>query len=149
MPRRKVYMIVTNDEYETPIACDVVGAKTVSDFLGISYSKFYNNMINDNWKYLEYKAIDLGYVDEQEEFEPNILNISKEEAERNVINRKRAKHEFCKANEKKKRKALYKKDREKILEEKKEYYQNHREERCKYASEYYQLKKMGLKGKIV
>jgi len=34
----KVYMIVTNDEYETPVKCDIIGAKDVADYMGISLS---------------------------------------------------------------------------------------------------------------
>ena len=34
----KVYMIVTNDEYEMPVKCDIIGAKAVSEYMGISLS---------------------------------------------------------------------------------------------------------------
>ena len=31
-----IYNIVTNDEYEIPIACDIEGARAAADFLGMS-----------------------------------------------------------------------------------------------------------------
>lgn len=34
----KVYMIVTNDEYETVVKSDVIGAKAVAEYMGISES---------------------------------------------------------------------------------------------------------------
>lgn len=34
----KVYMIVTNDKYETPVKSDVIGAKAVAEYMGISES---------------------------------------------------------------------------------------------------------------
>lgn len=149
MAKRKVYMIVTNDEYETPVACDILGTKVVASYLGLSYSRFYYNITHDEWKFCDYKAIDLGFEDEQEDFIPNKISFTAEEAERIRNSRKEKKHAFCKERYKEKKKKAYKDNRESILEEKKQYYLEHKEERCKYSSEYWKLKKMGLKGKIV
>ena len=142
-------MIVTNDKYETPVLCDVVGSEKVAAFLGLSYSRFYHNITKDEWKFCKYKAIDLGYEDEQEDFIPNEIHFSEEEAQKIKNERKAKKHAYCYDRYRQKCRENYKKDREKVLEEKKQYYQDHKEERCKYASEYYQLKKLGLKGRLV
>ena len=36
MPTVNLYNIVTNDEYEIPVACDLVGARAVGEYLGIN-----------------------------------------------------------------------------------------------------------------
>lgn len=61
----KVYMIVTNDEYETPVKCDIIGAKAVSEYMGISLT-YLRRMICGSvpWsKKQKYKAIVVGEAD--------------------------------------------------------------------------------------
>lgn len=53
----KVYMIVTNDEYETPVKLDVIGVKKVAEFIGVSENKARLMLCGANkWK-TEYKAV--------------------------------------------------------------------------------------------
>lgn len=58
----KLYMIVTNDEYELPVKCDVVGAKAVADYMGISITYLRRMMCGSApWsKKMEYKAVPIG-----------------------------------------------------------------------------------------
>lgn len=58
----KVYMIVTNDEYETPVKCDIIGAKAVAEYMGISLSYLYCMVVGSKpWSIkLKYKAICIG-----------------------------------------------------------------------------------------
>jgi hypothetical protein len=36
MPKVNIYNIVTNDDLELPVACDLIGARAVGDFLGMT-----------------------------------------------------------------------------------------------------------------
>lgn len=58
----KLYMIVTNDEYELPVKCDVVGAKAVADYMRISISYLRRMMCGSApWsKKMSYKAVPTG-----------------------------------------------------------------------------------------
>ena len=120
-------MIVTNDEYETPIICDVVGKQAVADFIGVTLTTFYRCLKADKWQG-EYKAIDLGYEDEQDEFEPNTSVVAYSESERKI--------ELAKKRETKKRKNK-EKWREIGKEKSRQFYEEHREERLQYMREYY------------
>lgn len=54
----KVYMIVTNDQYETPIAFDLVGAKQAAAYLGVSVNRFRKNLCTGIWNHKQkYKAV--------------------------------------------------------------------------------------------
>lgn len=54
----KTYMIVTNDEYETPVKMDVVGAKAVAVFLGLSLVRVQHCLSSGKWsKKAKYKAV--------------------------------------------------------------------------------------------
>lgn len=60
-----LYNIVTNDEYELPIACDIEGAKAVGEFLGVSDAYVNKHVSLDKWpEKMKYKAvvIDFKYV---------------------------------------------------------------------------------------
>lgn len=52
----KVYMIVTNDEMETPVK-EVVGGKAVSEFLNIRKELFYKYMVIGFPRKYKYKVI--------------------------------------------------------------------------------------------
>lgn len=60
MGKIKDYTIVTNDEYELPVA-SVHGAKQVADFLGITVNRVRKNLHYGRWNHKgAYKA----YVEE-------------------------------------------------------------------------------------
>lgn len=61
MPEIKLYMIVTNDEYETPVATDLKGAKAVADYLELSVNRVRKNICTGRWcKKAKYKAVVCG-----------------------------------------------------------------------------------------
>lgn len=138
MGKRKVYMIVTNDDYETPIACDIVGAQACADYLGITIKMLWLRFKSDKWDG-EYKAIDLGYETEIDEFEPNmnVTAISKEEREERVAQRKQRKHELSVLNEREKQNERYRNNRTRNIDRSKAYYQRHKEERKTYQRNRY------------
>lgn len=54
----KTYMIVTNDEYELPVKRDLVGAKAVADYLGLSVNRVRKNLCTGVWNHKQkYKAV--------------------------------------------------------------------------------------------
>lgn len=66
MASNKVYMIVTNDEYETPVYTDVVGAEKVAEILGMKKQAVRRNLCYDKWSHLsKFKAV----VDETGSYE--------------------------------------------------------------------------------
>ena len=61
----KIYNIVTNDEYEFPVVCDVEGAKAVGELLGKTDTYVNKRVCTGRWpKKMRYKAvvIDRRYV---------------------------------------------------------------------------------------
>lgn len=58
----KRYMIVTNDDAETTVAIDLVGAKSVADYLGMTVQSVRHRLMRDSWKG-RYKAIETGTVE--------------------------------------------------------------------------------------
>ena len=63
MGQIKMYTIVTNDEYELPVAIDIKGAKSVADYLGISIQSLRHRIMRDRWSG-KYKAVVSGVVPE-------------------------------------------------------------------------------------
>lgn len=54
----KAYMIVTNDEYEFPVAHDLFGAKAAAEYLGIEVSTLRKFLAGRPWsKKLKYKVV--------------------------------------------------------------------------------------------
>lgn len=54
------YLIVTNDEYELPVA-ELIGIRACCEFTGLSETTVYKHMSDDQWsKYCKYKVILLG-----------------------------------------------------------------------------------------
>lgn len=54
----KAYMIVTNDEYEFPVAHDLFGAKAAAEYLGMAVSTFRQCICLNTWsKKAKYKAV--------------------------------------------------------------------------------------------
>lgn len=61
MPEKKLYMIVTNDKYEIPVQFDLVGAKAVAEYIGITVQSVRDRIHKNNWgKKLKYKAVECG-----------------------------------------------------------------------------------------
>ena len=57
---RKRYMIVTNDEYELPVAIDVPGSKGVAEFMNLHPSSVRRNLCTKKWDPRKpYKAIEM------------------------------------------------------------------------------------------
>ncbi len=55
----KIYMIVTNDEFEIPVKTDVIGAKAVAEFMGIESVSYLRQMMcgRKSWGKRAYKAL--------------------------------------------------------------------------------------------
>lgn len=54
----KAYMIVTNDEYEFPVAYDLFGAKAAAEYLGIAVRTFRKCICLNTWSQkAKYKAV--------------------------------------------------------------------------------------------
>ena len=131
MPKVNLYNIVTNDEFEFPIACDVKGKQAVADFLGIKLTQFYRNIKSDKWKG-KYKAVHVGYLTKSDQINTNTMILPLSAEERLIA-----------ANERQyKRKAI---ERQKKIIESREYYQKNREKLLKKAHEKYFRKKEGEK----
>lgn len=62
MPVVKIYDIVTNDLLELPVAYNLRGAKSVSEFIGISEQAVRKKLFKGNWGKSKYKAIEAGSV---------------------------------------------------------------------------------------
>ena len=105
----KIYMIVTNDEHEYPVKLDVIGKKACCDFIGVSLKTFWKNTKSGLWSG-KYKAIELGYANEFEEYKPE-----------SRIERSRR---------------LYRENTDEYRERSRKYYYNHREERLEYGRKY-------------
>lgn len=55
----KTYMIVTNDEYETPVKMDLVGTKAVAEYLGLSLTRVQHNLSSGSWGHIaKIKAVE-------------------------------------------------------------------------------------------
>ena len=59
MPTTKIYDIVTNDEYELPLAYGIIGGQAAADFLGVSITTLWRSSKEQKW-HGKYKAIDAG-----------------------------------------------------------------------------------------
>lgn len=93
----KVYMIVTNDEYETPVKCDIIGAKVVADYMGISPT-YLRRMICGSvpWsKKQKYKAIVIGEADLLKKNKPFYNKIYSMTHDRSEYYRARYKAKKC------------------------------------------------------
>lgn len=62
MPVIKIYDIVTNDLLELPVAFNLIGAKAVGEFIGISEQAVRTKLFKGNWGKCKYKAIEAGSV---------------------------------------------------------------------------------------
>ena len=65
----KIYTIVTNDEFETPLKHDVVGAKGVAEYLGKSVSCVRKNLMSNHWSHLDKKKAIFDELATKEYFE--------------------------------------------------------------------------------
>ena len=55
MPTVNLYNIVTNDEYEIPLLCDIVGAKAVAEKLGMTENSIWRCCNTGHWSHLRKK----------------------------------------------------------------------------------------------
>lgn len=135
MGKQKVFMIVTNDKYETPVAMDILGRQAVADFFGITLDMLWRAIKNDKWKG-EYKAVDLGFSNEIEDFEPNkdITPLTKEERAKKVAENKQKKHELSIERMKASKSDYYRLNRRREIERNKKNYRRKKEERWKERS---------------
>lgn len=62
MPVVKIYDIVTNDLLELPVAFNLIGAKAVGEFIGISEQAVRTKLFKSNWGKSKYKAIEAGSI---------------------------------------------------------------------------------------
>lgn len=65
----KQYMIVTNDEYEVPVASGIAGARAAAEYLEMTMQNFRRCLSSGRWsRYRRYKAVvdELGTVEMQE-----------------------------------------------------------------------------------
>ena len=65
MPKKNVYIIVTNDKYEIPIKMDCIGVKEAASYIGISENYARKMMCGYNPWTTRYKIIQFG------EYKPN------------------------------------------------------------------------------
>ena len=64
MPTVNLYNIVTNDEYEIPVACDLVGARAVGEYLGMNEAYVRRCLCTGKWSHLrDQKAVQIGVVE--------------------------------------------------------------------------------------
>lgn len=134
----KVYMIVTNDEYEEIVASDIVGQQAAADYVGCTISYMWRHIKSGKWTG-KYKIIDMGFICEQEEdFVPNenVKPLAEEErkirnAERKMIERAERKQRRMAEN-----RQYYWNNRETMLERIKQRYKVKREAICAYGKKY-------------
>ena len=55
MPVIKIYNIVTNDKYEMPIKCDLVGTREVAEYLGMRENYISRCICTGKWSHLRKK----------------------------------------------------------------------------------------------
>lgn len=61
MPIVKLYNIVTNDQYEIPIKCDIIGARAVGEYLGMKENYVSRCICTGRWSHLrKEKAVIVG-----------------------------------------------------------------------------------------
>ena len=70
MPTTHLYMIVTNDEYEFPLKCDIVGAKAASEYLGIKVNYLNKCICLNKWSHMsKKKAVIIGTKEDLDEID--------------------------------------------------------------------------------
>jgi len=144
MPITKLYSIVTNDEYEFPVVCDISGRQATADYLGIPLTTFARHIKDGKWKG-NFKAVEVGEVSDLGEFEPNNLIKPLSDDERKL----KYKELKTKRDSERKRKnaeymrEYYKINKQKVLRFMKEYYQKNSEKLCQYGKEYRKQIKRG------
>lgn len=138
MPITKLYSIVTNDEYEFPVVCDIAGKQAAADYLGISITTFFRNIKSGKWKG-NHKAIEVGQLsDLGNEFQPNdlIKPLDKKQKEEKQKKLKQDREKLAKEKEKEYNRKYYEKNGNRVLEIMKEYYKQNSERICEYGKRY-------------
>lgn len=91
---KKIYMVVTNDQYELPVSGELVGAKSVADFIGLTVGTIRTNLSRDKWRG-KYKAVIVGEVEFNQKEYMKQYNITHDRSEY-FQDRWRNKHGFKK-----------------------------------------------------
>ena len=61
MPKINIYNIVTNDELELPVACDLIGARAAGEYLGLKEEYVWKCTCTGKWSHLRNtKAVVVG-----------------------------------------------------------------------------------------
>lgn len=70
MPTVKLYNIVTNDKYEIPLMCDLIGARAVGEYLGMQEGYVRKCLCTGKWSHLrKKKAIVVGVKEDLEGYD--------------------------------------------------------------------------------
>lgn len=68
MPTVNLYNIVTNDAYEIPLACDLVGTKAAAEYLGMRENYVSRCICTGKWSHLrKQKAVIVGTKNDLED----------------------------------------------------------------------------------
>lgn len=131
---RKVYMIVTNDEYEQPVEMDIVGKQACCDYLGITPKILWLRLKSDKW-FGRFKAVELGYENEFDDLTPNenAKILSDEERKAKIEHEKRIKSEKLSNERRIKSRTYYLEHIDERRESSRRYYAEHREQCCEYG----------------
>lgn len=137
MPVTKLYSIVTNDEYEFPVVCDIVGQQATADYLGIWLSTFNRHLKNEKWKG-DLKAIEVGLVsviEDPKTFSP-VKPLSADDRKKKQLEAQKKRRVLSKQKRAKYNREYYRKNRQKMLNFMKDYYKKNKEKICNYGKEY-------------
>lgn len=142
MPTIKLYSIVSNDDFEFPVMCDIAGRQAVADYMGISVTTLCRNVKSGKWKGY-FKAIEVGEVsDLGDEFQANDLvkplsaAERRERADRIREEKKKANKEKWKEINRERNRQDYVNNKEKHNARMKAYYSENKEKRCEYGKRY-------------
>lgn len=113
MGKQKLFSIVTNDEYEFPVVCDILGFQAAVDYLGIALSTAYNYIYSGKWPG-KYKIINLGFWDGGEKNE-EIVPLTEEERKKKLTAARQQKHFVSSQKVKTYQHEWYQRNREKML----------------------------------
>jgi len=126
-------MIITNDKFETPVKCDVIGAQAVADYLGISLQYLRRMLCGAApWsRKHKYKAVSLGWYSEQDEdiIPAEIQPLSEDERRKIREKRREERHIASLKHTREYNRIYYQKNREQIIQRMKHNYRIRKEER--------------------
>ena len=144
MPITKLYSIITNDEYEFPVVCDISGRQAAADYLGVPLTTFSRHLKDGKWKG-NFKAVEVGEFRDLGEFSANdrIKPLSEEERRVKYLEIKKERQTLGKEKAVEYSREYYKRNKQRVLSSMKDYYQKNKERRCDYGKEYRKQIKRG------